>query len=174
MTDDNYIPTLYIRNKRLSYGAILVLSMLIIKFGILALSSAVNLSLVRVTHMCNEDPQIECYPQLIGGTNDTTASRFNITINIAEPILDCAFWNSEGVSSQVTFACFQFVYNIEAFLAAMGGLLAIFMTTMNFSTTVLLWFSEYCNCSYRYKCCDYCEGCCQRPVGNTLLVRYLL
>ena len=44
-TDDNDIPTLYIRDKKLTYGAIMVLSMLIVTFGIPTLSSAVNLSI---------------------------------------------------------------------------------------------------------------------------------
>ena len=61
-TDDNDIPTLYIRDKKLTYGAIMVLSMLIVTFGILTLSSAVNLSLIRIIHVCSEDPNIYCYP----------------------------------------------------------------------------------------------------------------
>ena len=149
--DSNNIPTLYIREKKLTYGAIMVLSMLIVTFGILTLSSAVNLSLVRITHVCSEDPNIYCYPQLITGANETIVRQFNIIININEPILDCAFWESEGVSSQVTFECFQFVYNVEAFLATIGGLLTIFTITMKISTGVLLWLNESCNC---------CTGCC--------------
>ena len=144
-TDDNDIPTLYIRDKKLTYGAIMVLSMLIVTFGILTLSSAVNLSLIRITHACKEDPHIDCYPQLISEANEIIVSQFNISINIDEPILDCAFWNSDGVSSQVTFDCFQFVYNVEAFLATTGGLLTIFTITMKVSTGVLLWLNESCN-----------------------------
>ena len=123
--DSNDIPTLYIREKKLTYGAIMVLWMLIVTFGILTLSSAVNLSLVRITHVCSEDPNIYCYPQLIREANETIVRQFNIIIDISEPILDCAFWNSEGVSSQVTFDCFRFGYNVEAFLATIGGLLTI-------------------------------------------------
>ena len=148
--DSNDIPTLYIREKKLTYGAIMVLSMLIVTFGILTLSSAVNLSLVRITHVCSEDPNIYCYPQLIREANETIIRQFNIIIDISEPILDCAFWDSEGMSSQVTFACFRFVYNVEAFLATIGGLLTIFTITMKISTGVLLWLNESCNC---------CTGC---------------
>jgi hypothetical protein len=149
--DDNDIPTLYIRDKKLTYGAIMVLSMLITTFGILTLSSAVNLSLIRITHVCSEDPNIHCYPQLISEANATAIRQFNITININEPILDCTFWDSEGVSSQVTFDCFQFIYNVKAFLATFGGLLTIFTITMKVSTGILLWLNESCNC---------CMGCC--------------
>ena len=122
--DDNDIPTLYIRNEKLSYGAVMVLAMLIVTFGVLTLSSAVSLSLLRVTRVCSEDPHIDCYPQLISGANTENFS--NLTVSTDEPILDCAPWNSEGVSSQVTFVCFRFVLNVEAFLAASGGLLTIF------------------------------------------------
>jgi hypothetical protein len=144
--DENNIPTLYIRNKKLTYGAIMVLSMLIVTFGILTLSSAVNLSLIRITHVCSEDPSIYCYPQLISEANATAIRQFNIIINVNEPILDCAFWDSEGVSSLVTFACFRFVYNVEAFLATIGGLLTIFTLTMKVSTGILLRLNESCNC----------------------------
>ena len=146
--DNNDIPTLYIRDKKLTYGAIMVLSMLTVTFGILTLSSAVNLSLIRITHVCSKDPNIYCYPQLIREANETIVRQFNIIININEPILDCAFWDSEGVSNQVTFACFQFIYNVEAFLATIGGLLTIFTITMKISTWILLWLNESC-----------CTGC---------------
>lgn len=150
-TDDNDIPKLYIRNKTLSYGTILVLAMLIVEFGILALSTAVNLSLLRVTHVCSEDPLIDCYPQLIIGANDTIVDMLNITIDTSEPITDCSFYNSEGVSSQITFDCFQLVYNTDILFAALGGLATFFTAVMNFATGILLWLNE---------CCECCIGCC--------------
>ena len=155
--DDKNIPTLYIRNTKISYGGIMVLSLIIVTFGILTLSSAVDLSLLRITHVCSEDPHIDCYPQLISGANDTLIDLLNLTINTDEPILDCAPWNSEGVSSQVTFTCFQFIYSVEVFLATLGGLSTVFMTTMKLSAGVLLWLSGCCkNCSE--KCCTkYCK-----------------
>ena len=97
--------------------------MLIVTFGILTLSLAVNLLLVRIMHVCSEDPHIYCYPQLIREANETIVRRFNIIIDINELILGCAFWDSEGMSSQVTFTCFQFVYNVEAFLVTISNLL---------------------------------------------------
>ena len=160
--DNNDIPTLYIRDKKLTYGAIMVLSMLIVTFGILTLSSAVNLSLIRITHVCSEDPNIYCYPQLISEANETIVHQFNIIIDINEPILDCAFWDSKGVSSQVTFDCFRFVYNVDAFLATMGGLLTIFTITMKVSTGVLLWLNESCYC---------CTGCC---INEKHIIRAIL
>ena len=143
--DEKKIPTLYIRNKKLSHGDILVLSVLIISFGVLTLISAVNLSLLRVTHVCSEDPHIDCYAELIDGANDTIVTSFNISIDTSEPLSDCSFWNSEGVSSQVTFTCFQFVVNIEAFIAAVGGLLQVFLITMKVLTGIFLTLNECCS-----------------------------
>ena len=148
-TDNKDIPTLYIRNHKVEYGGIMVLCLIIISFGILTFSSAINLSLLKITHVCSEDPYIDCYPQLITDANYTLVNLSNITINTEEPILDCAFWNSEGVSSQVTFVCFQFVYNVEVFFATLGGLSTALSTTMKLSAGVLLWLSgykKYCDC----------------------------
>ena len=162
MADNNNIPTLYIRNTKISYGGIMVLSLIIITFGILTLSSAANLSLLRITHVCSEDPNIDCYPQLISGANETLVDMLNITINIDEPILDCAPWNSEGVSSQVTFTCFQFIYSVEVFFAILGGLSTFFMTTMKLTAGVLLWLNGCC--SYCKNCCKKCCDCCTKCI----------
>lgn len=129
----------------------MLFSVLIVTFGILTLISAINLSLLRITHICSEDPHIDCYPQLITGANDTITSLFNITINTNEPILDCSFWNMEGISSQITFTCFQYVFNADVFFAAVGGLLTTFMIAMKFSTGLFLMLNE---------CCECCRGCC--------------
>ena len=162
--DDNNIPTLYIRNTKISYGGIMVLSLIIVTFGILTLSSATNLSLLRITHVCSEDPYIDCYPQLISGANETLLDLLNLTINIDQPILDCAPWNSEGVSSQVTFTCFQFKWSVEAFLATFGGLSTVFMATMKLGSGVLLAFSQ---------CCKKCNCCKDKNTGK-LTIRIIL
>lgn len=47
--EDDDILTLYICKKKLSYGSVMILCMLIVGFGILALSSASNLALIQVT-----------------------------------------------------------------------------------------------------------------------------
>ena len=150
-TDDNDIPTLHIRKKKISYGSIMLLFMLIVGFGILALSSASNLALIQVTHICSEDPDIDCYPQLIRGANETIIDLYNITIDISQPLQDCFFFNSEVVSTQITFDCFKFVYNTDIFLAAFGGFMTLFMTTMKLTAGFLLWINE---------CSICCIGCC--------------
>ena len=146
LQDDNEVPILYIRNERISYGATMVLSIIIVTFGIATLSTAIDLSFLRVTRLCNDDPFIDCYPQLSSDANQTIVEMLNITINIDEPIEDCAFWNSKGVSSQVSIVCFHFVTDVTTFLATIGGLLTIFTITMKVSTAVLLWLNATCNC----------------------------
>lgn len=46
--DNNSIPTLYIRNTKISYGGIMVLCLIIVTFRILTLSSSTNLRITRV------------------------------------------------------------------------------------------------------------------------------
>ena len=76
-------PTHYIRNTKVSYEGIMVLSLIIITFGILTLSSAVDLSLLRITHVCSEDPHIDCYPQLISGANETLVDTCVCSISLS-------------------------------------------------------------------------------------------
>ena len=69
---------------------------------------------------------------------------FNITVDTIEPIQDCAPWNSEGVSGQVTFTCFQLIYtmySVEAFFAILGGLSTFFYDNLKITTGVLLYGS---------------------------------
>ena len=56
-----------------------------------------------------------------------------------------SYWNSEGVSSQVTFFCFQNdAFNFELFLAITGGLLAFAFIILNASIGVLLHITRSC------------------------------
>ena len=143
--DENRISKMTFHKRRLSYGAMLVLFTLIAAFWILALGSALDLTLLSVTHTCSEDTQIDCYPQLITGTNDT-----GLNISISEPIRDCSFWNSEGVSDRVTFVCYQFIFNVELFLAVVGGLLALFIYTTKTTIALLLSLTVCCLCDSKY------------------------
>ena len=137
--DDNNVPTFTLRKRRLSYGATMVLFVLILSFFVLAVGSALDLTLLFVTHICTEDPNIDCYPQLISGANDT-----GLNITIDEPIQDCSFWNSEGVSNRVTFVCYQFVFNVELFLAVIGGLLAFFIYAIKTTIGVFMFLTVCC------------------------------
>ena len=111
--------TLSLGQRRLSNRATVVFFILMVTFLLVAVSSALNLTLLSITHICSEDPEINCYPQLIPGANGT-----GLNISIDEPIQDCTFWNSKGVSDRVTFECYQIIFNAELFFAIIGGLLA--------------------------------------------------
>lgn len=147
------IPALYIRKTELKDYYIAYLSMLIISIGVVTVSSSLNLSLLRITHVCSEDPQIDCYPLLINDTSEAIFEDiYNTTIDTDKPITDCSFWNSEGVSREVTFVCYQLVYNVQVFLAAAGGLLKIFPLALKLLAGILLCFFSKClNC----KCCSH-------------------
>ena len=140
--------TLSLRNRRLSYGATMVLFVITATVVLLAVGSALNLTLFSITHVCTEDPRIDCYPQLIKGANGT-----GLNINIAAPTRNCNFWNSEGVANRVTFECYQIVFNAELFFAALGGLLAFFIITMKVITELFLCLgkcSQSCGTHYQH------------------------
>ena len=118
-------------------GQIMVFYVLIFGSIVLALGSALDLTLFSPSHICTEDPTIDCYPQRISGANATT--NLTMPIDISEPILDCSYWDSTGVSSQITFFCFQNDdFNFELFMAITGGLLAFAFITLNVSIGFLL------------------------------------
>lgn len=123
-------------------GQIMVFYVVIFGSVVLALGSAIDITLFSPSHICTEDPSIDCYPQLISGAN---GSNLTMPVDISEPIPDCSYWNSEGVSRQVTFTCFQReFFSFELFLAAMGGLLAFAFIALNVSIGLLLRITRYC------------------------------
>ena len=125
----------------LNHQSTVILFTLIATFGLLAIGSALNVTLLSVTHACTEAPNINCYPQLI---NEVEVQNAGLNISIAKPIEDCSFWNSEGVSDKVSIICYQLVFNIEIFLAIIGGLSTVFVATMRTVIRVLLWCTRKC------------------------------
>ena len=97
----------------LNHQSIVILFTLIAIFGLLAIGSALNVTLLSVTHTCTEAPNINCYPQPI---NKVEVQNAGLNISTDEPIKDCS---SEGVSDKVSFTCYL---NVEIFLAIIGGL----------------------------------------------------
>ena len=122
-------------------GQITVFYVVILGSIILALGSALDLTLFSPSHICTEDPNIDCYPQLISSAN---ATNLTMPVDISQPILDCSYWNNEGVSSQVTFLCFQQEFNFELFLATTGGLLGFTFIALNVLIGTLLCVTQSC------------------------------
>ena len=123
----------------LNHRSTAILFTLIATFGLLAIGSALDVTLLSVTYACTEDPNINCYPRLI---NDADNAGLNISTD--KPTEDCSFWNSEGVSDKVSFICYQFVLNVELFLAVIGGLSTVFVFMMRAVIGVLLWCIRKC------------------------------
>ena len=125
-------------------GQITVFYIIILGSVVLALGSALDLSLFSVTRICTEDPNIDCYPQLINASVDLMDFYIS-TVPIDKPIQDCStVWNSVGISSRVTFLCFQRFFNFEYFLAVSGGLLAFAFIILKASIGCLLRTTHYC------------------------------
>lgn len=123
-------------------GQIMVFYVVIFGSIVLALGSAFDITFFSPSHICTEDPSIDCYPQLISGANGTNLT---MPVDISEPIPDCSYWNGEGVSRQITFICFQReFFNFELFLAVTGGLLAFAFIALNASIGLLLRITRYC------------------------------
>ena len=139
--DPNNIPTMTISKRTLSYGGMMVLFVLATTFKIVAVGSALNLTILSVTHICSENPTVDCFPQLLPGVND---SDLNMTISLIEPVQDCNYWNSEGVTHKVTFVCFQLGLDIKHFLSTFGGLIAFFVYAMKTAVAVMLFLSVWC------------------------------
>jgi hypothetical protein len=139
--DPNNIPTMTLRRRTLSYGGTMVLFVLIITFGILAVGSALDIALLSVTHVCSENPTVDCFPQLLPGEND---AGLNMTISLDEPVRDCSYWNSKGVTHKITFVCYQVALDGQKFLAIVGGLLSFFIYAMKGTITVMLFLSVWC------------------------------
>ena len=131
------IPSISLENNRKMSrnGQIMLLFIIVASSVVLAVGSALDISLFSASHICTEDLQIDCYPQLITGAN---AMGLNISDAIREPIQSCAFWNSEGVAERVTFICFEKAFNSDFFLVATGGLLALALYTMKTTIGCLL------------------------------------
>ena len=158
--DQDKTSTLSLRNRRLSYGATMVLFVITATVVLLAVGSALNLTVFSITRVCTENSKIDCYPQLIEGADDT-----GLNIDITAPIQNCSFWNSEGVANRVTFECYQLVYNAELFFAAMGGLLAFSIIMMKVLTEIFLCLG---------KCTQSLETHCQHCKLTTFIIRILL
>ena len=148
-----YIPTISLHSlsdtKKMSrHGQITLLFVVIVSSLILAVGTALDLSLFGVSHICTEDSRIYCYPQLISGANGT-----GLNISVEEPLQSCTYWNSEGVSERVTFICFDKEFNFDFFLASTGGLLALTLYVLKTATGVLLSLARCCvkTCNSTYK-----------------------
>lgn len=116
-----------------------VFIIIILESTLLALGSALDLTLFEVTHVCTEDPYIDCFPQLINKDNQT-----NLTISVDRPIQDCSFWNSESILETVTFVCFQRYFNLEMFLGIAGGLVAFALIVLKTTIGLLIWLTRLC------------------------------
>ena len=137
-----HIPTIALHSdtKKMSrHGQITLLFVVIVTSVILAVGTALDLSLFGVSHICTEDSRINCYPQLISGANGT-----GLNISVDEPLQSCTYWNSEGVSERVTFICFDKEFNFDFFLASTGGLLALTLYVLKTATGVLLSLARCC------------------------------
>ena len=146
-TSDTRLPKISLnKTKKMSrHGQVVLLFVIIAAFVVLAVGTALDLSLFTRSHICSEDTRIDCYPQLISGANST-----GLNISIDAPIRDCTEWNSEGVSTRVTFICYQKEFNLELLLAATGGLLALAFYVMKSTIGALLvltrFLSKKCKC----------------------------
>ena len=132
----------------LNHCSTVILFTLITTFGLLAIGSALDVTLLSVTHACTEDPNINCYPRPIN-KNDNHAG-LNILTDM--PIKNCSLYNREEVSDKVSFVCYQFVFNIQLSLAVFGGLSTVFVFMMRAVIGLLLWCTRKCGKGNCGKC----------------------
>ena len=130
--DENGLPALYIRNKKLEPYEVNLLAVLLITFGLIIAVTAFDLFLFDVTYTCTDNPDIYCF---VTDSLNGSESDLNIT---NERITDCQYWNSESISGRFTFTCFRSAYNTEATLAAVGGLITLFQYTVKVTTEIFI------------------------------------
>ena len=140
--DDDGIPILYIRNMKLSQREISLLAVLIMAFGLLAAITAWDSYFLDETYLCSEKSDVSCFPVAID-VNAYDEDEFNITDAQTHRITDCSYWLSENVSSQVTFICFQWVFDSKAVISDVGGLLTMFLITMKITSSGSLAFLNW-------------------------------
>ena len=148
--DSNNVPKMTLYGKRLSYRAIMVLFVIISTFWVLTLGSALNASLLSVTHVCSEEWNIDCYPVLRVGANDTGL----LNITTSKPIRNCSLWSSEDVADRVVFVCYQYILDAEKFLSVIGGLLATFIYATKTTIALLRCLSVHVCCLGRHKAAE--------------------
>ena len=137
------IPKLYIRNVELSACEVSHLALLIFTFFLLADITSWDVFFLEETHVCSESPNISCFPvPKDQGSTDEIEVAVNFSEIHKQRITNCSFWNSENISSQVTFMCFQWVFNTDTTVSAFGGLLTVFMLTVKIITAALIALSE--------------------------------
>ena len=174
------IPKLYIRNVELGAYELSHLALLIFTFFLLANIISWDNFFLEETHVCSESPNISCFP-VLKDLSSTEGIELGVDfIDIHEqPITNCSFWNSENISSQVTFVCFQWVFDSGATVSGIGGLLTVFVLTMKIVTAALIalskvaiekvtrWNREWINvCSgFRFRVSD-----CLKAIRLTILV----
>ena len=140
----NKIPRLYIRNVELSSYEVSHLALLIFTFFLLADITSWDLFFLEESHVCSESPNVSCFPvpKDVSSISDGIELSGNFSEFHEQRITNCSFWNSENISSHVTFLCFKWVFNSDATLSAFGGLLTVFVLTVKIMTATLIALSE--------------------------------
>ena len=114
-----------------------ILATIIICFILLIMIIAYSTFLLDVTNTCSENYNIHCFPILISEDNPDNP---NITqSDMEQRITNCDDWDN----STVSFLCYRYAYNTKDALAVAGGLLAVFIVTMNTTISILLKISSY-------------------------------
>lgn len=131
---------LYFRNMEIGHKEISALALLIMVFGLLAAITAWDAYFLDESYVCSEKPDISCFPLPL---DDDATTDLNLTAAQEHRITDCAYWNSENVSSRVTFVCFQWVYDSKGVISNTGGLLALFLVTMRIVSSGTLTFLNW-------------------------------
>ena len=136
----NKIPRLYIRNVELGSYEVSHLALLIFTFFLLADITSWDFFFLEESHVCSENQNVSCFPVPKDLSSISDGIELGVDLNEfhEQRIRNCSFWNSENISSHVTFLCFEWVFNSNATLSAFGGLLTVFVLTVKVMTASLI------------------------------------
>lgn len=145
---------LYIQKSELTYWYMFPIVVQI--FSCLCISGLAvwNAYLFKITHSCNDDPSVHCFPLLTNSSNP-----LNFSIKKASQLTrieDCEPWLNETVLDMVTFTCFQYVRNSAAALGVIGGLAAVIPFFFSVAIKVSVGLFGCCGCCSENQKCVWC------------------
>ena len=136
--DEDGIPTLYIRNKRLNAEEIQCLSSMVLSFCLLTIVAVYDVFLFRVTYTCSDSPGDFCFVSSVNRSENVTRFIFP-----GDKVTDCQLFNKEGIVNRTVIKCYQWAYDFQGSLIALGGFLALFQLTSRLSLSVSIECATY-------------------------------
>ena len=156
--DNDDIPKLYIRRRRVSHFDVAIMAMVTLTFLLVIFSTFWDRFWLteRTIETCIDKQGVFCYPLMMpfnSGTNFDTNHW----------ITNCSEWVNHN---NVMFRCFQFTFNFGTTAVSIGGLITSFKVTTKLGAKLLICLTQSVLNMQHKKCCKcdccstLCSACC--------------